>query len=243
MRHPGATTLFAPRGVGTKLAAMLANATTLKTEVIANWDAKIRTEITSAQPIELEGAFLSYVKAFDFSIFDSHSGLQLIESHLKTPVYAARFGGGLPTRKPSEQPPEDISATESKYVSNLMDAYGDHSKVNPFTTEHLKSHSKLKAHFGRQREAFYEAEGLRMFARDSAPEGTFESFQDEIYDGVIDTHEAEHADGFQRVCAVTAAARNLHLTSNALLTRAKPKDRDGICHQLSNDGVFKKWTK
>ena len=46
---------------------------------------------------------------------------------------------------------------------------------------------KLKDHFRRQREAFYEAESLRVFARDSVPPGTFESLLDDIHDGVIDT--------------------------------------------------------
>jgi len=34
----------------------------------------------------------------------------------------------------------------------------------------------------------------------------------------------------------------LHLTSNALLTCSKPKDRDGICHQLANEDRLL-WTK
>jgi hypothetical protein len=157
-------------------------------------------------------------------------------------MHAARFGGGLPVRPESELPPEEIAPTESKYVANLLEAYGDYAKTSSFTAENLKNWPKLKGHFGRQREAFYEAEGLRMFARDSVPEGTFESLQEEIYDGIIDMHEAAHADGYHRVCAVTQAARTLSLTSNALLTRAKAKDRDGICHQLSNDGWLK-WTK
>jgi hypothetical protein len=233
----------APRGAGTKLAALLANFTKLRAEVIAIWDEKIRKEITNTQEVALEGAFLAYVKAFDFSIFDTKTALQIIEQHRTCPYHAARFGGGLPARKASETPPEEMAPTESQYVSNLLEAYGDHSQATPFTAADFKRWPKLKTHFGRQREAFYEAEGLRMFARDSVPEGTFESFQEEIYDGVIDTHEADHLNGFKRVCAVTEAARTLQLTSNALLTRAKPKDRDGICHQLSNDGWFKKWTK
>jgi pilus assembly protein CpaF len=41
---------------------------------------------------------------------------------------------------------------------------------------------------------------------------------------------------------VTQAARALQLTSNALLTSTKPKDRDGICHQLANEDRLR-WTK
>jgi hypothetical protein len=100
----------------------------------------------------------------------------------------------------------------------------------------------LRDHFLRQREAFYQAESLRVFARDTVPPGTFESLQDDIYDGVIDTHDAGHADGYARVCEVTKAARELQITSNALISCTKPKDRDGICHHLANEDRLQ-WTK
>jgi len=83
---------------------------------------------------------------------------------------------------------------------------------------------------------------LRVFARDSVPPGTFESLQDEIHSGVVDVAEADHVDRFERVKAVTRAARQLGLTSNALLSCAKATDRDGICHQLANEDKLL-WTK
>lgn len=89
----------------------------------------------------------------------------------------------------------------------------------------------LKSHFHRQREAFYQAEALRVFARDSVPEGTFESLQQDIFDGVIDSHDATHPDGYQKVCAVTKAAREVQITANALITCTQPKDRDGTPRQ------------
>lgn len=67
------------------------------------------------------------------------------------------------------------------------------------------------------------------------PNGTFESLQQDIFDGVIDTHDAAHPDGYQKVCAVTKTAREAQITANALISCTKPKDRDGICHQLVND--------
>ena len=83
---------------------------------------------------------------------------------------------------------------------------------------------------------------LRVFARDSVPSGTFESLLDDIHDGVIDTHDANHADGYEKVCAVTKAARDMQITANALITCTNPKDRDGICHQLVNEERLR-WTR
>ena len=233
----------APRGVGTKLNGLLANAGKLRSAVIANWQKHIRTNITDKQDVPLEGDLLNYVTAFDFTIFQAKTSLELIELHrAKCPYHSARFGGGLPDRPDPPEPPEAIGDHESRYVSHLLDAYTDYTKKPISSVDGLRDHPKLKEHFGRQREAFYHAEGLRVFARDNVPEGTFDSLKEEIYDGVIDTHAADHPDGYARVREVTKAARSLELTSNALLLRTKVKDRDGICHQLANDDWLK-WTK
>ena len=232
----------APRGAGTKLLGFLADPAKLKAEVIALWDSDIKDAITSKAEVPLTGDFLKYVESFDFSIFEAMTSLQIIEGHRECPFHAARFGGGLPPRPVADAPPGDVAPNESRYVAQLLAAYGDHKKVVVSEPRALKPWAKLDDHFGRQRESFYHAESLRLFARDNVPPGTFESLQDDIHSSVVDVCEAEYPDGFARVCNVTKAARELQLTSNALLTCAKPKDRDGICHQLANEDRLK-WLK
>jgi hypothetical protein len=241
-RPPRRYYFVAPHGVGTTLAGYLANPAKLKKALIENWDKSVKGAITDKQEVPLNGAFFAYIEAFDFSIFDSKTGLQIIEGHRQCPCHSPRFGGGLPTRPAAEQPPEDIAPAESRYVAQLLGAYGDHKKQPVPDLKALKAWPKLDSHFGRQREAFYHAESLRVFARDSVPPGTFESLQEDIHSGVIDVCDADHSDGYERVKQVTQAARELHLTSNALLTCSKPKDRDGICHQLANEDRLL-WTK
>ncbi|HCK0544984.1 TPA: hypothetical protein NII24_003411 [Pseudomonas aeruginosa] len=230
-----------PRGAGTSLSRLLANAAKLREELIANWDKNVKDEITSTQVVPLDPALRAYVDSFDFSIFDAKTALQLVDDHRSTPVHAARFGGGLRTRPASEKPPQELAATESRYVTQLLGAYGEHTGV-VVTDPSALSVPKLKDHFRRQREAFYEAESLRVFARDSVPPGTFESLLDDIHGGVIDTHDANHADGYEKACAVTKAARDMQITANALITCTNPKDRDGICHQLVNEDRLR-WTR
>lgn len=232
----------APHGVGTTLAGYLANADKLKNALVENWDKHVRRAITDTREVLLEGEFRAYVEAFDFSIFDSKTALQLIEDHRKCPCHALRFGGGLPARPAPQRPPEELAPTESRYVAQLLAAYADHKKQPVSDVKALKVWPNLETHFGRQREAFYHAESLRVFARDSVPSGTFEALQNDIHSGVVDVCDAEHKDGFERVKQVTQAARELHLTSNALLSCSKPKDRDGICHQLANEDRLL-WTK
>jgi hypothetical protein len=232
----------APHGTGTTLTALLADPDKLKRELIANWDKHCRKAITSTRETPLEGAFLDYVEAFDFSIFGSKTALELVNDHRSTPYHAIRFGVGLPPRPIPATPPEGIADEESRYVAELLKAYAEHKGEPVRDAEALKSWPKLKEHFGRQRVAFYHAESLRIYARESVPVGVFENFQEEIFTGVIDTHDAEHADGYRRVVAVTKAARELQITSNPLITQARPQDRDGVCHQLANDSRLQ-WIK
>ena len=223
-----------PRGAGTSLGRLCSNATKLRQELVANWDKHVKEAITTTQNVPLDAELRAYVDAFDFSIFDAKTALQLVGDHRASPVHTSRFGGGLPIRPASGKPPTEVAASESRYVTQLLGAYGEHTGTTISDPSAL-SVPKLKNHFRRQREAFYEAESLRVFARDSVPPGTFESLLDNIYDGVVDTHDEDHPDGYQKVCAVTKAARDLQITANALITCTNPKDRDGICHQLVNE--------
>lgn len=232
----------APHGVGTTLLGHLANPTRLKHELLKVWDKNVKDSITDTQEVLVTGAFAAYVDEFDFSIFDSKTTLEVVDDHRRCPCFAARFGGGLKPRPAAGKPPDDIAPEESRYVSQLLGAYADHKKQTIVSVTALKTWPPLEKHFDRQREAFYEAESLRVFARDSVPAGTFESLQEDIHTGVVDVCDGEHPDGYERVKQVTRAARELALTSNALIGALKPKDRDGICHQLANEDRLE-WTK
>ena len=126
------------------------------------------------------------------------------------------------------------SARESRYISQLYEAYSDKEKV-PIASKNLESYPKLQNHYDRQREAFFHAESLKNFARDSVPQGTFESLQSEIQSGVIDTCDDDHVHGVARMKAVIDRANDIQLTENGLIQVTKVQDRNGICHQLANE--------
>lgn len=73
-----------------------------------------------------------------------------------------------------------------------------------------------------------------MYARDSVPDGTFELLQGDVYSGVIDTAEADHASGLDRLRAVLTQSGQLDLGAHALISVSRIEDRQGICHQLAN---------
>jgi hypothetical protein len=221
---------------------LLANPAALKAELKNVWDKACRDKITNIGSISLTDDFATYVDQFDFSIFKAKSVREVLEQHEETPYFVARFGGGIPPRPKPGVPPEEIDATESGYVTQLLNAYADHTKKPVADIAALKKWNKLEQHFKRQREAFYHAESLRVFVRDKVEPGTFESLQDQIYHGVADTCDADHADAYQRVVAVTGAAQNLPINAHPLAPSTFLQDKHGICHQLAN-GDRLKWTK
>ncbi|ETF03914.1 hypothetical protein W822_01555 [Advenella kashmirensis W13003] len=223
------------QGIGTSLEKLLNKPAELKAKTIENWDKYCLNGITSTVTISLTGGLKSHLDAFDFSVFTSRSLVEIIEGHSKTVFHAVRFGGGLPARPNPTTPPPIPTENESRYIRQLLDAYGDHLGTRLHDTTALNSHDIIKRDYLRQRERFYHAESLKNFARDTVPEGTFDSLQDEIYHGVIDICENSHPTGFERMKATVAQASAVAGTSNPLVSSIKTQDRQGICHQLAND--------
>jgi hypothetical protein len=232
---------FAPKDCGASLKKLLLDSAKIKRKLFDEWDNWCANTITSKLTVKLEGLFLTFVEQFDFSIFQYKPVLEVIEEHSDTPYYAVRFGGGLKDRPEPNEPPEHVDDIEVKYVERLNDAYADHKKIDT-TILKLSEHPELEAHFIRQREAFYFAESLRTFARDSVPPGTFEDLQNDMLDGVIDTLESNHKDGFARLKEVMKESKSVPLDANGLFQVIRVKDRYGICHQLANSEKIK-WVK
>lgn len=225
---------FAPKDCGPALKKLLLDATKLKKKLFEEWDSWCSESITSVQKVWLSGAFLEFVENVDFGIFKYKPTHEVLEDHRKTPFYVPRFGGGLPDRPAPPEPPTKLQSEEFRYVEQLCDAYSDKHGYSIFSAQ-LPDHPQLERHFKRQREAFFHAEALKTFARDTVPNGTFEALQDEICDGVIDVSENDHSNGFERLTTVILHAGQLNLTANGLIQATKQQDRRGICHQLANE--------
>ncbi len=231
---PKAYYFFAPKDCGDALKKLLLNSTKLKQKVFDKWNDWCKNSITSTQTVLLEGAFLDFVNQFDFNIFQYKPVLDVIEEHRKTPYFSVRFGGGLKNRPEPTIPPEDIDDKEARYVEQLNEAYADHQSLST-TTFNLSNHPKLEKHFGRQREAFYSAESLRAFSRDSVPPGTFRALQNDMLNGVIDIAEDNHESGLKKLKEVIKESKLVPLDANGLFQVIRVNDRYGICHQLANE--------
>lgn len=232
-RLPSSYSFIAPRGLGTHLAHLISTPTELRSKFLE------QVESSMAKPFrELENDTRSAVHALasatDFSMFGTVEVLALLDQHKSTPYYAARFGGGLPARPTSEDPPQTVHPEELVYLTKLVDAYQErYPAVDSIASAGV--HAKAGSHLQRQRESFFRAEALRTFARDQVLPNTFEGLQNELFDAVIETADAEHSDGLERLRHTLEQAVNAQLSANALIQVTEPADRRGICHQLAND--------
>src|SRR5690606_29366821 len=166
--------------------------------------------------LPLSGDLETFFDSIDFKIFRSKSHVELIDGHARTGYHAVRFGGGLRPRPKPEPPPDTPAAIESRYIRQLLDAYGDHVGADLQSADALQEHATLGRDFLRQRERFYHAEALRNFARDTVPAGTFDDLQDEVLHGVVDVCQSNYTDGFERMSKTISQAATVAVTSNPL---------------------------
>lgn len=223
----------APKGCGLTLANIINSPSKLKE--------KFREELTKPKSTLAKrlgecsmDEVLAYVDGADFSVFGTVELEDLIEQHSSTRWHSMRFGTELPERPASQEPSIIPTEDEQRYIEQLIQAYREQSTGSEILPSNIAQHPHHGRHYTRQRVAFYSAESLRLFARDTVPEKTFENLQNQIYDGVIECHDREHKDGLERLYQVTKSALDLALTANKLLPAVEPRDRTGICHQLAN---------
>lgn len=223
----------APKGYGTTLAGVL--------NAPSKIASSLKKELTKDKSVLGRGLgsrslseVLGFIDNADFSGFGAIELHDLVSAHQATRWHAARFDVPLPNRETPRIPEVAAAEEHQRYVSQLLDAYEErHGEA--FTPHSAESHPTVGRHFLRYRVNFYTAESLRIFARDSVPENTFESLQNEIFDGVIDVHDAHDGGRLSKLLSVTEAANKLAITANGLLPRVTIRDRTGICHQLVNE--------
>ena len=232
---------IAQQGVGTALIKLFKRPDELKARLIGEWDRRCRCGITSTAEITLDGDLRRHFDSVDLSVIGYIPAQRLLDEHRNTPWHIARFGGGLPTRPQTPDPPVVPANNEVVYLTKLLDAYADNQRRPVAGVDDLDGVHELIVHYGNSRKEFYSAESLRAFSRDTLPPGSYEGLQDEVLSGVQDILHGQHPDGYRRVLAVVHAARQLQLTRHALVPRLHVRDRGGICHQLANDRAEVGW--
>ncbi|MGL5824043.1 MAG: ABC-three component system protein [Nocardioides sp.] len=230
---PDRYAFLAPRGCGPSLNRLLSKPTDLRDrflEELARMDGP-----ASALAHDLREEVKACSEATDFALFQSVELLDALETHRATPYYVGRFGTPVPPRPGHDSPPEEVGTHEARYVGQLLEVYSEEEPSEAFAAETASTHGKFGGHFQRQRESFYSAEALRLYARDSVPPGTFEALQTDVFSGVVEVAESSHATGMSRLTSVLTTSGQLDLSAHALISVSSINDRKGICHQLANE--------
>jgi hypothetical protein len=229
---PDAYLFVAPKGAGLKLNKLLSQPTKAKEEFI-RWLAAHTP--SPAMKGDERMRVDALVAATDFAMFDALQARHAISMHADTRYYALRFNSPLPERPEASAVPGAYTGDEKRYVDQLVAAYRERHPADDLDRDNVAAHPTRGGHFKRQRQAFFRAESLRVYARESTPDGTFEALQADVHAGVVELAESDHADGYTRAQAVLQASASIDLNSHRLIERADLDDRKGICHQLVND--------
>jgi hypothetical protein len=243
MRHytlPRRYYFVAPKGAGPTLNRLVSHPTEFKENFLAA--ISDGTPLTSSIEEDTLTAVRDLAETTDFSMFRATQLTELLTGHAATRYHAFRFGTALPQRGPVDAPPAHLESGEARYVEELLRVYREATGSADMSVDDLQHHADHSSHFRRQRRAFYSAEALRMYARDSVPPGTFDSLVDHLHEGVIEVAEAEYPTGRQRLTAVLTQATNVQLDSQRLVEITGPEDRRGVCHHLANDHRLK-WVR
>jgi hypothetical protein len=224
--------ILAPRGCSPSLDRLFVRPTELKQAFLQH--AASRNSIRDYGDT-LVAAITAHAEDTDFSIFNSEDIVDVLTQHSTTQYHAWRFALPLDTSRDPVHPPDTIDPSEVRYIAQLIDAYRERSGGMIVTRQDIGTDRWYTDHLNRQRFSFYSAESLRLFARDKVPSGTFESLQEEIYSGVVETEQASYGLAVDRLTAVLEAAIRVELNANLLIQALQVNDRKGICHQLANE--------
>ncbi len=231
--------IIASNDVGSSLQDLIDNPPKLLDNLIKNWDSYCKSKITKTEDVLLGKPLLDYINSFDFTIIKTYPIAQIVDEYLDTIYGNIRFGGRRLNFPAPLKPTDTIEVVEMPYISALLEAYSDELKVKIDTAKSLEAYGHYFKHLNRQRKDYYSAETIRRFVRDTLTDSQqFDILKEEIYNGIIDTHEQKYDSGYKRLvedlkqASVTNTSKSmldskLHCIGNS--------ERKGVCHMLVND--------
>jgi hypothetical protein len=211
---------------------MLLNPSRFRDEVIDNWDVRVAGHLVEKQNHTLTGDLAADAEQYDFSSFGYFTIEEMLEAHRGTAFWAERFGGMLPKPNPGIAP-DDMMPHETVYVGKLLEVYAETAGAAITDVSDLDGHSEWKDDLQKQRVRFFDAEAFIATYRDQTEPGTTEDFADQIANA-IEPSLVSKGTGLDRLTkALTTAA--ITTPASVLSPQAKPRVKQGVCHQLAND--------
>lgn len=223
------------KGVTSPFQDLLDQPENLRKFIISNWNEHCRHKIRK-EPVHLTAELQAHIESVPFTAFRAKQPLALLKEHAQTKYHMTVFGAPLIERPEPPEPPSEVAPSENRYVKQLMQVISadiGHSVSNLTDFLHSEKHRRL---FDRSRLTFYHAEGLKELARDQMSDiAFFDTLLKEFHDGLYHCHTSE-PDGYPRLMQTVKAAQNIQLGKHALEPHVLSNDREGMCHQMANEG-------
>lgn len=236
--------IVASNDIGPRLKDLLDSPALLRDEVINNWGDRCEGKI-SHKKIPLIPKLKDYIENFDFSIVKHYPIQQVIDEHLPSVYGSLRFGTATVKRPENMEVPSGLDEDELKYITALLKVYSEAEKHSILNIEELKKYKKWSEHLDRQRKDYYSTETIRRGVRDLfTGNGEFVVFEDEIFDGIIDTYEDDYESGIKRLRAVLNQAAHVSVQKSLLSSKLNwigSGEKKGMCHMLINDDKLEGW--
>lgn len=224
----------APRGVNRNLEKLINNPSQFKDKLIGDWDKYCSTKIVEGLTIPLNNDLETFICAFDFSTIERFTLDNILKDAYIKPVLHKWFGEDLGPA-PKGQTPAEVQDYELPYISQLVGAYSQRCGQTFADYKEVERHPDYGNHLSLQRERFYDADAFKRFYRDNTEPDVLDSFEKDIYHGIIDTFNAEHKDSLARVNAVMAQASTVQ-AAGSLAKYARVPIKQGVCHHFANEG-------
>ena len=230
----------APKGVNRNLEKLIYNPEKFKSTLILEWDKYCAKKIIDGTTIELESPLLEFIEKFNFSHISRINIDDILNDPSVNPVLFKWFGVD-PGSAPKGIVPVNVLESEFPYINQLIEAYSQRDHKIFLSHNEIINHPTHGSHLTLQRERFYHADAFKRFYRDNTDQSVIESFEDDIFHGVIDKCNSKHDDALECVEAVMSQAAVIQ-PSGILAYHARVPVKQGLCHHFANEKRLK-WKK
>ncbi|WP_145963545.1 ABC-three component system protein [Bradyrhizobium algeriense] len=235
---PVSYTFVSPRGVVGPLRDLILNPSTMGPYLIVHWDKYCLTKITGKTSVPLTLELRRAIEAFDFARVGYMTAPMIVKDPEAAPALS-KVLGLLPEEAPRGHAPTAIQDEELPYIAQLLEVYRGVSAASLVNADAVLADAVHGEHLRRQRTRYFEAASFRRFHRDNTAPGALETFQHDIYHGVIEVYSETYATG---LCRLDAVMKHAGILQTSVLGRSTREPvRQGICHHLANEGRMK-WT-
>ena len=233
---PRSYTYVAPLGVVRRVQHFVAHPEQFRQAFLDRWDSDVAGRLVENQVVKLTPAIEAKIRALDFKEVNWLDAVRLVNDPACKPCLVAWFGAD-PGPGPRGVVPNEIQASESAYIGQLLRVYDEKAPGTYPDAAAALACPEFGPHLRIQRTRFFDSIAFDRFYRDSTPDEHLPNFKDEIYHGVVDVHADAHANRYTRLGHVMQQAAVLQ-PSGVLGKHASPQVKQGTCHQFANEGLL-----